>query len=496
MTAIRRLDRISFDKPRHIKRKLLKGKPAQDIYARSEDLSLGDNSTNLLLEYSEEHPAILSNVGMGSRIINYYRRKTIDDNTRPKLEIGDPAVLMPQDKSPFSLFGHIDPGEITPTLSNAMYKAPIFPQEAKNTDFLLVRSTTGLHGSKWYMKTIDNLRVVGQEFPSVDIPGPHSRKVTTASKNRLKMISYRLVRRDKNHRINVAEVTSHFIDTNDMQNRQKMKEFMQFDKDHKEWRMRPGDIIPTEDVVRTMVKPEDVCLLESMQVGQQHLQDSGFSKDDGESEDDEAKEGQNIEQLLAPWSTSKNFLHATQGKAMLELHGEGDPSARGEAFSFIKTSMKGGFRAMGESVEEKLQGKRLKENNGHGYNVQRQQQQYEESIRRIWEAQKRSLSSRVDTSEHEVDDDELVDSLDAPADVNTPRSETRTSSILRRQDDESASQSTRFSSRSQAGKILEITRRVPDKYGNVEVVTEIVRNPRVIRMYMKKRHEMEAEATK
>lgn len=474
----------------------MKAKAAHDVYARSKDLSLGDNSTVLLLEYSEEHPAMMSNMGMGSRIINYYRRRTTDDITRPKLDIGDLAVLMPQDKSPFSLFGHIDPGETTPTLSNAMYKAPVFPQVARNTDFLVVRSTTGVEGSKWYMRSIDNLRVVGQEFPLVDIPGPHSRKVTTASKNRLKMISYRLVRRNKSHRINVSEVTEHFIDTNDMQNRQKMKEFMQFDKDHKEWRMRPGDVVPNEDVVRTMIKPEDVCLLESMQVGQQHLQDSGFSKDDGDSEDDEAKEGQNIEQLLAPWITSKNFLHATQGKAMLELHGEGDPSARGEAFSFIKTSMKGGFRAMGESVEEKIQGKRLKENNGHGYNVQRQQQQYEDSIRRIWEAQRQSLSSAVDTSEHEVDDDELLDGFDTQPEINTPMSETHTPGTVRGQDDEITSQATRFSSRSQAGKVLEITRQVRDKYKNIESVVEIVRNPRVIRIYLKRRREMEAELTK
>ena len=438
----------------------------------------------------------MSNVGMGSRVVNYYRRKTTDDITRPKLEIGDPAVLMPQDKSPFSLFGHIDAGETTPALLNAMYKAPIFPQEAKAADFLVVRSETGVNGYVWSMRNIDNLRVVGQEFPSIDIPGPHSRKVTTASKSRLKMISYRLVRKDKSHRINVGEVTKHFIDTNDMQNRQKMKEFMQFDKEYKEWKMRPGDVVPTEDIVRTMVKPEDVCLLESMQVGQQHLQDSGFSKDDDESEDDDAKEGQNIEQLLAPWSTSKNFIHATQGKAMLELHGEGDPSGRGEAFSFIKTSMKGGFRAMGESVEEKLQGKRLKENNGHGYNVQRQQQQYDESIRRIWDAQKRSLSSTVDTCEHEVDDDELLEDLDAQADVDTPRSEPRMPGRLRPHEEETASQSTHFSSKSQAGKILEITRQVRDNFGNDIVETEVVRNPRVIRMYLKRKHEMEAATTK
>ena len=473
----------------------MKGKDAHTIYARTEDLSLGDNSTVLLLEYSEEHPTMMSNTGMGNRIINYYRRKTMEDTSRPKLDIGDLSVLLPQDKSPFSLFGHIDPGEITPALYNGMYRAPIFPQETKKTDFLMIRSTTGINGSKWFMRNIDNIRVVGQEFPSVDIPGPHSRKVTTASKNRLKMISYRLVRKTKSHRISVGEVTKHFIDTNDMQNRQKMKEFMQFDKEYKEWRMRPGETVPSEDVVRSMVKPEDVCLLESMQIGQQHLQDAGFSKEDGNSEDDEAKEGQNIEQQLAPWCTSRNFLHATQGKAMLQLHGEGDPSARGEAFSFIKTSMKGGFRAMGESVQEKLEGKRMKENNGHSYNVLRQQQSYEDSIRRIWDAQKRSLSTTLEQSESDVDDDEMLEASDAPADVNTPRSEMRTPGTLRRPDDETGSQSTRFSSRSQAGKILEITRQMTDKYGNVETVRDIIRNPRVIRQYLKRRHAKEAEAT-
>lgn len=472
----------------------MKGKDPQTVFATTQSLSLGDNSSVLLLEYSEEYPTMMSNLGMGSKVINYYRRKTIDDDSRPKLDVGELAILLPQDKSPFSMFGHIDPGQVAPALHNGMYRAPIFKQEAKNTDFLVIRSTTGVHGSKWFLRNIENLHTVGQEFPSVDVPGPHSRKVTTASKNRLKMISYRLVRKNKSHRINVSEVTTHFIDTTDMQNRQKMKEFMQFDKDHKEWKMRPGETVPDEEVVRTMVKPEDVCLLESMQVGQQHLQDAGFSKDDDESEDDDAKEGQSVEQQLAPWFTSRNFLHATQGKAMLQLHGEGDPSGRGEAFSFIKTSMKGGFRAMGESVAEKLDTKRLKELGGHSYNVARQQQSYEESIRRIWEAQKQSLSSTLEQSDSDVDDDYTGDASDTPADARTPRSETRTPGTIRRQDDETASQSTRLSTKSQAGKILQITRKVRDKYGNIEVVKDVVRRPRVIRQYLKRRHAKEAES--
>ncbi len=487
-----RNEQIAFSKPRVVKRKHVKGKDARTIFEKTKDLSLGDNSNVLLLEYSEEYPTILSNFGMGSRLINYYRRKNMDDISRPKLEIGETAVLLPQDKSPFSVFGHIDPGQITPALYNSMYRAPIFRQDAKNTDFLVIRNTTGVDGTTWYLRNIENLQLVGQEFPSVDVPGPHSRKVTTAAKNRLKMISYRQIRRKDVHRISVAEVTKHFTDTTDMQNRQKMKEFMQFSKEHKEWEMRPGEAIPDEETIRSLIKPEDVCLLESMQVGQQHLQDAGFSKGDDDSEDEEGKEGQSIEQQLAPWFTSRNFLHAAQGKAMLQLHGEGDPSGRGEAFSFIKTSMKGGFKAMGESVEDKLDAKKMKELGGHSYNVARQQKSYEESIRRIWEAQKQSLSSTIEQSDSEIEEDEAGGVSGGPR---TPRSEAPFPALIRRRDDDTTSQFSKFSSDSQAGKALRITRDLRDQNGNIEQRQEVIRDPRVIRQYLRRRHAKEAEST-
>ena len=485
-----------FSKPRVVKKKHMKGKDTQSIFEYTRDLSLGDNSNALLLEYSEEYPAMMSNFGMGSRLINYYRRKNMEDTTRPKLDIGETTVLLPQDKSPFSIFGHIDPGQITPALHNGMYRAPVFKQDPKSPDFLVIRNTTGVEGSAWYIRNIEHIHVVGQEFPSVDVPGPHSRKVTTASKNRLKMISYRRIRRNKPHRISVAEITKHFADTTDMQNRQKMKEFMQFSKEHKEWEMRPGEAIPDEEAVRSMVKPEDVCLLESMQVGQQHLQDAGFSKGDDSDEDDEGTEGQSIEQQLAPWYTSRNFLNAAQGKAMLQLHGEGDPSGRGEAFSFIKTSMKGGFKAIGESVEDKLDAKKLKELGGHSYNVARQQRSYEESIRRIWDAQRQSLSSTIEHSDTELDEDHLEESEDHFGQARTPRSEVHTPAAFRRRDDETGSQFSRFSTDSQTGKVLRITRDVRDKYGSVEQVQEVIRDPRVIRQYLKQRHAKEAESLK
>ncbi|KAL9036609.1 MAG: hypothetical protein Q9214_006053 [Letrouitia sp. 1 TL-2023] len=476
------------------KKKYWRAKDPSRRFRDSDYMTLSDNSKMLLLEYSEEHPIMLSNFGMSSRLVNYYRRKGAEDVARPKLDIGETNVLLPHDKSPFSNFGHIDPGEMTSTIYNNMYKAPVFKHQPANTDFLVVRSTTAYNGHFWYLRNIENLHVVGQQFPSVDVPGPHSRKVTTAAKNRLKMISFRLIKKSSTGKIRVSEITEHFPETSDMQNRQKMKEFMQFDKEGKEWEMRPGEAIPDSDVIRSMVKPEDVCLLESMQVGQQYLQDAGFSRGDDESSDDDAVEGQSVEQMLAPWFTSRNFLNAVQGKAMLQLHGEGDPSGRGEAFSFIKTSMKGGFRPVGESVEEKIDAKKMREMGGHSYNVVRQQKAYDESAIHIWNAQKNSLLSTQEHSDPEREVDYVDEPIDARVHVRTPQSEVHTPASLRRQDDETGSQYTGFSREDQGGKALIVSRQVEGEDGNIEIQEDVIRNPKIIREYLKRRRERDAEA--
>ncbi|KAI9781139.1 MAG: hypothetical protein M1839_006247 [Geoglossum umbratile] len=479
---------VRFSKPGFLKKKHIKGKDMKSIFSSTKDLSLADNSHVLLLEYSEEYPTMMSNFGMHNRVINYYRRRSEEDTARPKLELGETAVLLPQDKSPFSIFGTVDPGQITPALYNAMFRAPIFKQQAKPSDFLVIRNTTGVDGSSWYIRNIQNLYVVGQELPSVEVPGPHARKVTTTAKNRLKMISYRKLRKNEHHRVSVSEVTAHFPDTTDMQNRQKLKEFMVFSKEHREWEMKDGDAIPDEDAIRAMIPPEDVCLLESTQVGVRHLQDAGYDKDNIEDEIEEGKEDQSIHQQLAPWNTTKNFLNATQGKAMLELHGEGDPSGRGWAFSYIKTSMKGGFKPVGESVEDRLDSKRKQENGGHSYNVAKQQKAYEQSIAKIWEAQKRSLSSTVEPSDAEADAGDLYE------DKEVVRSEAATPAAFGHHgDDETTSQYSRISVSSQRGRVLRITRDVRNEQGGIERQSEVVRDPRVIRQYLKRRRDLENE---
>ncbi|EPS34036.1 hypothetical protein PDE_08998 [Penicillium oxalicum 114-2] len=482
-----------FKNPPHIKRKHLKGKDAKTLFDSTKSLSLADNSSALLVEYSEEVPMVLSNFGMCNRFINYYRRKNPDDPTRPKAEIGETAVLLPQDKSPFSIFGHVDPGEIVPAISNSMYRAPLFPHQTKSNDFLVIRSTTGSGGMSYFIRNIENFYVAGQQFPSVDIPGPHSRKVTTVAKNRMKMLVYRLLKKSADERLAISDVTAHIPGTTDMQNRQKVKDFLQHDKDTKYW--KPLDpVLPDQDTIRSWVQPEDVCLLESMQVGQQHLHDTGFGNDaENSNENDEDEEGESFEQQMAPWKASRNFLLASQGKAMLKLHGEGDPTGRGEGFSFIKTSMKGGFKAIGESVEDKLDAQRLKELGGHSYNVARQQKSYETSIRRIWDAQKASLSSTIEHSDEESDIDQgEMEEFNKP----TPRSEAPTPAPTRRYDDETTSQFSRMSFTSQKGKVLRITRQYKAPNGEILEKEQLVWDPRVIRQYIQHRHRSEALTTK
>ncbi|KAK7719315.1 hypothetical protein SLS57_005814 [Botryosphaeria dothidea] len=492
---------IRFDKPKFKKRKQFKGQDPKAVYASSEDLSMADNSNLLLLEYSEEYPTVLSNFGMCNRLINYYRRKDKDDTTRPKLDIGEPVVLTPNDQSPFAIFGEVRQGETVPTLHNGMFRAPVFQHGTRPTDFLVIRSHTGTHGTKWYLRNVENLFVVGQQFPSQQVPGIHSRKVTDISKRRLKMLSYRIYtksldpKRNPNVKLSNSYIQKHLPGSDIAQNRGKMREFMQYDKESSSWKPMPGETVPDENLMRGWISPEDLCLVDAMQVGVRQLQDAGFAADDANPEDDETNEAQQ----LAPWNTTRNFLEASSRRAMLELHGVGDPTGRGEGISMIKTSMKGGFKPQGESAKDKMDAKALKELGGHSYNVRKQEQDYNAAIEKIWEAQKASLSSTVEHSDFEDPDDAEADPIEQDTSFSrgrTPQSQYGTPAAFRR-DDETTSQYTSISNASQSkNKVLRIVRRVQNKYGKMEEQEEIISDPNVAKAYVKIKKQQEINAMK
>ncbi|KAJ1557059.1 hypothetical protein HK405_000958, partial [Cladochytrium tenue] len=81
------------------------------------------------------------------------------------------------------------------------------------------------------------------------------------------------------------------------------------------------------------------------------------------------------------------------GKGLVKLYGEGDPTGRGEGFSFIRQSMKEMFYREGEIPPERPDpSKPLR------FSYSEQQVVYKAEIRRIWNAQLRALRSPVPPS--------------------------------------------------------------------------------------------------
>ncbi|KAK0198958.1 TAF1 transcription initiation factor TFIID subunit TAF1 [Armillaria mellea] len=473
-------------------RRLGKGGNVGEGLHTTSDLSLRDTSNFVLWEYSEEHPPIISNFGMGSALVNYYRKKDEKDEHIPKYDLGVPFVLEPQDDSPFMKFGYVYPGQTMPALYNNLLRAPLFRHKPYPTDFLVIRHTVK-GDTKYFIREIKNLFVVGQTYPVTEVPGPHSRKITNTIKYRLQIIAFKLLRKSQEERLKISRLMKYFPDQNELQMRQRLKEFMEYHRrgPHQGfWRLKPNLSIPSDAEMLKMVGPEQVVLTESMQVGQRHLQDSGYSQTADAADGDESN--LSVEQQLAPWITTKNFLFATQAKAMLRLHGEGDPSGRGEAFSFIRISMKEIFVKAGEDYEQKMAEAENRPKSAHRYNVAEQQQIYRSEIERIWKAQFDSLSRkdepvlteedkrRYKENEKEAQAKKAHNSYGSAAPGSPAPGPSRTSSVERD-----------MSVGPDGGRRVLRIKRLMDG----EWQTEIIRDPGVIRAYVRGKQLLEEEAT-
>ncbi|KAJ9476427.1 Transcription initiation factor TFIID subunit 1 [Pseudozyma hubeiensis] len=467
-----------------------KAKDPNEMLRTTRDLTLKDTGPFVLYEYSEEYPPLLSKIGMGSLLVNYYRKKDAKDEHVPKMDIGEPYLLDVADESPFMKFGNIERGQVQPTLYNNMIRAPLFRHKPAHTDFLLIRSTTK-NEIRYYLREIRNLFVVGQTYPVQPIPGPHARLITNNIKYRLQMIAYKLIQKSQRQRIKIHRLMRYFPDQNELQMRQRLKEFMEYNRKAGDvnqgfWKLKPHIVVPEEAELLKMLPPENICLAESMQVGQRHLLDCGYTNTAEGDDDDESK--MDIEQLLAPWITSKNFINATQGKAMLKLHGDGDPTGRGEAFSFIRVSMKEIFLRADEDAEERLAQAEAeaKSKSGHKYSVAEQQAVYRSEVDRIWRAQCRSLSNPIPPKVTAEDERRAL--LQANGGVKPDaRNGGRDESV--RRDRSPSAMSTVNGDGDRSTKVLRIRRFINGKWQR-----EMVRDPAVINAYLTQRKKIEDEA--
>jgi len=111
--------------------------------------------------------------------------------------------------------------------------------------------------------------------------------------------------------------------------------------------------MPNDEEVRKNINPDEIVLYDCMLAGAQRLNDIGIKAQHNLSSsltkeviDNLPKHLKKVakcieeELLLAPWNLTKNFVDALKGKCVLQLIGFGDPSGRGEGFSFIKQLQK------------------------------------------------------------------------------------------------------------------------------------------------------------
>ena len=197
-----------------------------------EQLSLCQRTPYVMFEYSEEIPPLMMNAGMATLVNNYYRKRSERDQFKPADEFGGPVVLDVLDQSPFPGFGEVPPGTTMPVLFNNLFRAPIFRQPPPSDTFLLVMCVTtarqdagGLacvgsggervgvvpmhaadarassawgasnvnarghsHHGQLYVHELPAVFVVGQTFPTMEVPTPKSHKMYEMINNYVQVV--------------------------------------------------------------------------------------------------------------------------------------------------------------------------------------------------------------------------------------------------------------------------------------------------------------------
>ncbi|KAL7678574.1 hypothetical protein Plhal304r1_c099g0174601 [Plasmopara halstedii] len=403
---------------------------------KSSDLNPTAGGKLILIEYTEQHPPMLSNPGMASRILHYWRppedasaglgilgKKKVR-KTRPKppdMKMGQVITLGDHDESPF--VGDIPPGRVVTSLNSKLYKVPIFPhkptipfaaspdaRERNNSDiFLMCRSVTkgkkgvtidksgGLGAPKTtvYIMELPEVYVAGQIEPQIEVPAPNSRSANEFIRPYMSFHILRLFKKASDgERLKIEDIARAFPNQSGTAIRKRMKEVATFERggnDSGWWKKKPTSQLQSEEEIRASIPPESVCLYESMMSGHRRLLDIGLTKlftpsgvngainhlirrlelrknslstrlvptnlerrarEKAQSElwkkdpvvrklekDIQVARYINEQLQLTPWNLTNNYVECHlqgKGSGMLQLGGIGDPTGRGEGFSFVR----------------------------------------------------------------------------------------------------------------------------------------------------------------
>ncbi|XP_065160409.1 transcription initiation factor TFIID subunit 1 isoform X2 [Atheta coriaria] len=303
-----------------------------------EDLT-GRDGDLILLEFCEEHPPLMNQVGMCSKIKNYYKRKAGKDHGPPQYKYGETAYAH---TSPF--LGILTPGQSIQAVENNMYRAPIYEHKMNNTDFVIIRTR-----NQYYVREVDALFLAGQQCPLYEVPGPNSKRANNFVRDFLQVFIYRLFWKSKDtpRRIKMDDIKRAFPSHSESSIRKRLKlcaDFKRTGMDSNWWVIKPEFRLPSEEEIRAMVSPEQCCAYFSMIAAEQRLKDAGYGEKflftPAEDDDEEMQLKMDDEIKVAPWNTTRAYIQAMKSKCLLQLTGPADPTGCGEGFSYIRVPNK------------------------------------------------------------------------------------------------------------------------------------------------------------
>ncbi|XP_035205757.1 transcription initiation factor TFIID subunit 1-like isoform X1 [Stegodyphus dumicola] len=309
------------------------------FFMRTADDLTGRDGELILAEYSEEHPPLMMQVGMATKIRNYYKRKPGKDTGAPEYKYGETAYAH---TSPF--LGSLAPGQSIQAFENNLFRSPIYEHELPDTDFVIIRTR-----QHYYIREVESIFTVGQQLPLFEVPGPNSKKANNFIRDFLQVFIYRLFwhSKDNPRRIKMEDIKKAFPSHSESSIRKRLKlcaDFKRTGTDSNWWVLKSEFRLPTEDEIRAMVSPEQCCAYYGMLAAEQRLKDAGYGEKSLFAPEDENDEEMQMkmddEVKAAPWNTTRAFISAMKGKCLLQLTGVADPTGCGEGFSYVRVPNK------------------------------------------------------------------------------------------------------------------------------------------------------------
>jgi len=347
-----------------------------------EDLTARDGHL-FIVEYSEQHPVLLSNRAMGARRVCWYRKLAADD-TPPQHIVAaahgaDMQTVEAEGASPF--LADIAPGARLMALETRMSRSPIWEHPPQASDFVVVRTATG----KLLLRSASRTAVVGYIEPHIPgrVPAPKIAEVSAFQERRLQLGVYRKLRAlraaGKEECISMSALREEYPygwDNNSVLGRV-LRAILKPERPGADrWFKLPGLDIPSEEALRQLVSPEAVCGYESMQAARERLQDAGIKgsalinpKTSMHTAVNALKRAPTLrsdsalialELSLMPWAQTACFLDAMLGRATLRMDTSRQGAARrGHYIHFARKTVRNPEQDEKRAVALALQPKKI-----------------------------------------------------------------------------------------------------------------------------------------